>query len=99
LLQSDQSFRKRCVDSLLDYTAVQCLRLHPASSPVQAHALRLLAALAFGNDKVRRRAGEEGAMLAVVSAMKMHSEDTAVLTQALAAVTNLTHNSLENKMR
>ena len=67
--QTRREFKALCVDKLLDYTAIQCMRVHANSAIVQTQALRLLAALAYGNDLVRRRAGEEGVMRQLTAAM------------------------------
>lgn len=98
LLQSEE-FRQLCVDQLLDYSVIQCMKQYKLSVIVHAQALRLMAALAYGNDKLRRRAGEEGIMALIVASMETFATDETVQLYAFTAVTNLTHNSFENRMR
>jgi hypothetical protein len=94
-----ETFRDVCIRKCLDYNAMQCMKQFPGSAVVQSQGLRLVGTLAFGNDKVRRRTGEEGVMSLVVTAMRGHRRDEAVALHSLTAITNLTHRSLENKMR
>lgn len=49
--------------------------------------------------QVRRRAGERGVLKNIVVAMEEHSDDEALLLHACTALTNLLHNSMENRSR
>jgi hypothetical protein len=48
---------------------------------------------------VRRQAGERGIIKKVVAAIDCHTGDEALLLHALTAVTNLTHNNVDNRFR
>ena len=49
---------------------------------------------------MRRRTGEKGVIRMVLAAMTKHNDgDESVLLHALTALTNLMHNSLENRSR
>lgn len=61
--------------------------------------MRLIGALAFGNDRFRRKAGEQGVMGLITQALEEHAEDETVLLHTSTAITNLTHNSMENRSR
>ena len=66
----------------------------------QGQAVQLLGALAFGDDLVRRRAGENGAMDMVIYAMEHYGiADEKVLLHCLTTITNLAHNSQDNRHR
>jgi hypothetical protein len=69
------------------------------SAVVQGHCMRLIGALAFGNDRFRRKSGERGIMTAITRALEKHADDETVLLHVFTAITNLTHNSMENRSR
>jgi hypothetical protein len=61
--------------------------------------MRFLAALAYGSDLIRRKCGERGLMKAIVNALEEHADDESLLLHACTLLTNLLHNSLENRHR
>merc|ERR1711965_644400 len=61
----------------------------------QSQCLRLLGALSYGNDHVRRRGGISLAL----DAMRSHMTDETLQLHACTAITNLTHNSIDNRYR
>ena len=96
----DEGARKECVDQRCEELLLQAMTAHPHAAVVQAQALRLLGTLAFGNDHVRRVSGERGVVRMVVYAIQRHGdEDESVLLHACTALTNLMHNSIENRAR
>ena len=48
----DKNFHDYCVKERIDLIIMQCMNIYTKSSMLQAQALRVLAALAYGNDKV-----------------------------------------------
>ena len=96
----DEGARKECVDEQCDELFLASMQAFPQSAVVQAQCLRLLGTLAFGNDQVRRSAGERGVVRMIAYAMQRHGdEDESVVLHACTALTNLMHNSLENRSR
>jgi hypothetical protein len=61
--------------------------------------LQLIGALAYGSDAVRRRVGERGVMQAIAAALKDFFAEDLVVLHALTALTNLSHNSPDNRHR
>eukprot|EP01041_Mallomonas_annulata_P009185 gene9185-19047_t len=91
----------RCHDLVADG-----LLAFPEQSLLQGQCLRTLGTLAFGNDQVRRHCGEKGVLRAVAECMRRHcgdkgneTESVTVQLHACTAVTNLTHNSIDNRSR
>lgn len=99
LVLEREAFRSQCAARLLDYMLLHCMRRFEGSLTLQTHVLRLLGALVYGNEKVRRRLGEEGLMALLPRTMARFEHDRTLLQYALVAVTNLAHSSLENSMR
>ncbi len=99
LILKDESAKAQCYEARIDDWLNRLIALYGTSSVVQGHAMRLVGALAFGNDRYRRKAGEKGIMTAIVAALEAHAEDETVLLHTSTAITNLTHNSMENRMR
>ena len=99
LILKDEAAKSLCYDSSIDEWLNRLIGLYDTSSVVQGHCMRLVGALAFGNDRYRRKAGEKGIMASVTAALENHSEDETVLLHVSTAITNLTHNSMENRMR
>ena len=90
-----------CYDSHMQDWLLNCLRTPQiaTSAVAQGHSMRLIGALAFGNDWFRRKAGEKGVMQCVIDAMVNHAQDETVLLHSTTALTNLAHNSMENRSR
>ena len=61
--------------------------------------MRLVGTLAFGNDLFRRKVGEKGGIALILNAMEVHADDETVNLHSCMTLTNLTHNSLENRSR
>lgn len=99
LILKDEAAKTICYDTNIDDWLNRLIAQYPESSVVQSHCMRLVGALAFGNDRYRRKAGERGIMTCVAAALEHHSEDETVLLHVTTAITNLTHNSMENRMR
>lgn len=78
---------------------IRGLKRFPADAAVQGHAIRLVGVLAFGNDLFRRKAGEKGVMRCLTAAMGRHGGDESVQLHVCTAITNLAHNSWENRSR
>lgn len=78
---------------------LNCVVVFVSNATVQAQCIRLIGALAFGNDYVRRRMGEQGIMKSLVAALENHKDDETVQLHICTAITNLTHNSFENRSR
>jgi Armadillo/beta-catenin-like repeat len=98
VIQSEVA-KQQCLDQSLDEILIVCLKSFPDSGIVQSQCLRLLGALSFGSDLVRRRTGEKGIMRLVCHSMENHSETESILLHATTAITNLTHNSIDNRSR
>ncbi|KAJ1442991.1 armadillo-type protein [Ochromonadaceae sp. CCMP2298] len=99
MILADDAVKLLCYDSLIEEWLLRLLLLYPLSNVVQAHCIRLIAALAFGNDRFRRKSGERGVMLCLVRAMENHPSEEMVQLHVCTALTNLAHNSLENRSR
>mmetsp|Transcript_37952 Transcript_37952/g.65546 ORF Transcript_37952/g.65546 Transcript_37952/m.65546 type:complete len:638 (-) Transcript_37952:139-2052(-) len=99
LILKDETAKATCYDAHIDEWLNRLIAQYPESSVAQSHCMRLVGALAFGNDRYRRKAGERGIMTSVAAALENHSEDENVLLHVTTAITNLTHNSMENRMR
>jgi len=99
LILKDETAKATCYDAHIDEWLNRLIAQYPESSVAQSHCMRLVGALAFGNDRYRRKAGERGIMASVAAALENHSEDENVLLHVTTAITNLTHNSMENRMR
>jgi hypothetical protein len=80
----------------------QCLRTLGAlvfgSDLVTLPPLSLASALTAW-PQVRRHCGEKGALRRVVISLQLHSHDEQVVLQACTALTNLCHNSHDNRGR
>lgn len=98
ILKSDAN-KAICYDSDIEDWLLELMDKFNHSAIVQGHCMRLIGALAFGNDKFRRKAGEKGVMSSVVAAFRNHLEDQSVQLHVSTALTNLTHNSMENRSR
>ncbi len=75
------------------------MSVYPNSSVLHAQALRVLAALAYGNDRMRRYLGEQGTIPIILKAMELFTIDEVLQLHACTTLTNLFHNSLENRSR
>jgi hypothetical protein len=95
----DEVVRQRCVENKCEEALIAGLTAYPSSALVQTQTLRTLGALVFGSDLVRRHCGEKGALRRVVIALQLHSHDEQVVLQACTALTNLCHNSHDNRGR
>jgi serine/threonine protein kinase len=91
--------KAECISLKGDDILLASMDMFPHASMVQAQCLRAVGALAFGNDAVRRQAGTGGVFKKIVAAMDNHMGDESVLLHALTAVTNITHNSIDNRFR
>lgn len=98
ILKSDAN-KEICYDSDIEDWLLELMDKFSHSAIAQGHCMRLIGALAFGNDKFRRKAGEKGVMNSVVAAFRNHLEDQTVQLHVSTALTNLTHNSMENRSR
>ena len=99
LVNKDSNNRALCLTAGVDVAAVQALQRYPDLAVVQGQVLQLLGALAYGADSVRRRAGERGALVCIERALMSFGHDELVLLHALTALTNLSHNSPDNRHR
>jgi uncharacterized membrane protein len=99
MILANEAVKLLCYEALVEEWLLRFLLLHPHSHVVQAHCIRLIAALAFGNDRFRRKSGERGVMLCLVRAMENHPSEEVVQLHVCTALTNLAHNSLENRSR
>ncbi len=101
------SFRDIAVGLQCDLVCLDVLREFndtPGESHLESlakgQAVQLLGVCAFGNDLVRRRAGENGAMKLIAKVLDFHgSKDEKVLLHCLTTVTNLAHNNQDNRHR
>ncbi len=98
ILQSE-SAKQECNKCNIEEVLIYALVKYISSDMVQSQCLRLMGTLAYGNDHTRRSAGEKGIMNCIVSALELYSDDINVLTYACTAITNLTHNSIDNRSR
>eukprot|EP01034_Spumella_vulgaris_P029191 gene29191-36201_t len=98
ILQSEDN-KALCYTHHVESVIIKTLVTFSHLSVVQSHVMRLLGILSFGSDLFRRRAGEQGVMSCVIIALEKHAGDESVLLHTLTAVTNLTHNSMENRSR
>lgn len=99
IILKDESAKQNCVDNRIDELLLEILVKFSHDATVQSHCIRLLGAFAFGNDLFRRRTGEKGVMRCLMNAMDIHSYDEGVQLHICTSITNLTHNSLENRSR
>jgi hypothetical protein len=99
LILKDEAAKQTCYDAAIEVWLIAMINAFPDSAVVQGHCMRLIGALAFGNDRFRRKAGEQGIMAAITRALEQHAEDETVMLHVCTAITNLTHNSLENRSR
>ena len=83
----------------LDEILIKCMKFCHKSSIASAQCLRLIGVLSYGNDNVRRRVGERNGILLILNAMKNHENDETLQLHACTALTNLTHNSIDNRSR
>ena len=89
----------QCIALKTDDVLISAMDMFPSAAMVQGQCLRAIGALSFGNDVVRRQAGEKGIFQKIVAAVDNHMNDESVLMHALTAMTNLTHNSIDNRFR
>jgi len=99
-----QIMRNICLAGEVDMICLEIMKHHTGSTAldalVQGQAIQLLGVMSFGQDLVRRRAGENGALTSIITAMETHSAiDEKVLLHCLTSVTNLAHNSQDNRYR
>ena len=99
-----QIMRNICIAGEVDMICVDIMKHHTGTAAidalVQGQAIQLLGVMSFGQDLVRRRAGESGALVGIVSAIETHAAiDEKVLLHCLTSVTNLAHNSQDNRYR
>jgi hypothetical protein len=99
LILKDETVKSACYNANIEVWLVSMINSFAESAVVQGHCMRLIGALAFGNDRFRRKAGEQGVMTAIVRALERHGDDETVMLHVSTAITNLTHNSLENRSR
>jgi hypothetical protein len=99
LILKDEAAKTICYDSNIDQWLLRSIDMYPDSATVQGHCIRLLGALAFGNDRFRRKSGEKGVMACLTNALSRHGDDETVMLHVSTALTNLTHNSFENRSR
>ena len=100
----DEKFQEFCCNNRFDIVIVNAMQEFKSNSIVQAQCLRLLAALAYGNDKMRRYLGEQGIITLVLKIIDTfisngNDENDALQLHACTLLTNLFHNSLENRNR
>jgi hypothetical protein len=95
----DVNVKNVCLSMGLDELVLAAMAKLPHKNIVPAQCLRLLGVLAFGNDLVRRRVGERGGIALVLSAMDSHSDDETLQQHGFSAITNLAHNSIDNRSR
>ena len=99
LILKNETAKLSCYDSNIEIWLISLINAFDYSTVVQGHCMRLIGALAFGNDRFRRKSGERGIMSSIAKALEQHSDDETVVLHTLTAITNLTHNSLENRSR
>lgn len=99
LILKDESVKIACYEANIEVWLTAMINAFSSSATVQGHCMRLIGALAFGNDRFRRKAGEQGIMTAIVHALELHDEDETIMLHVSTAITNLTHNSFENRSR
>lgn len=99
MLLNNEEKKSECIALNSDEILIASMDLFPDASMVQAQCLRVLGALSFGNDVIRRRMGERGIFKKIVAAIDNHMSEESVLLHALTAITNLTHNSIDNRFR
>ena len=96
---SSNSFKIECVANRADVVALDAMDAKPGVASVQAQCMRLIGCLAYENDFVRRRVGERGGLGKIVRAMDAHTDDETVQLHASTMLTNLMHNSSDNRSR
>ena len=99
LILKDDIHKSICYESNIEQWLLVSIDKFNRSAIVQGHCMRLIGALAFGNDRFRRKAGERGIMTSILEAFKNHIDDETVQLHVSTALTNLTHNSMENRSR
>lgn len=88
-----------CLRLGVDLIAVQSLQKFPDVDMVQGQMLQLLGSLSYGSDAVRRRTGERGVLVCIKQALDAFGQNESVVLHALTALTNLSHNSPDNRHR
>lgn len=103
VLIKEKQFHDYLVEHRFDKVLLLCMAEYPDSAVLQAQCLRVLAALAYGNDKMRRYLGEMGTIGVVLTAMEKFNsdqqDDEVLQLHACTTLTNMFHNSLENRAR
>eukprot|EP00603_Paraphysomonas_imperforata_P008089 CAMPEP_0114425158 /NCGR_PEP_ID=MMETSP0103-20121206/7086_1 /TAXON_ID=37642 ORGANISM="Paraphysomonas imperforata, Strain PA2" /NCGR_SAMPLE_ID=MMETSP0103 /ASSEMBLY_ACC=CAM_ASM_000201 /LENGTH=1121 /DNA_ID=CAMNT_0001593975 /DNA_START=46 /DNA_END=3411 /DNA_ORIENTATION=- len=99
LFVKNEEVKEQCLGAKGHELMIAVLTAFPKSGITQAQCLRGLAAFCFGNDMIRRYCGESGVMKRIVIALETHSDDPSVVHHACTALTNLTHNNVDNRMR
>lgn len=99
LILKEDANKNICYDSNIEQWLIISIDRFNQSAIVQGHCMRLIGILAFGNDRFRRKAGERGMMTSILEAFKNHLDDEIVQLHVSTALTNLTHNSMENRSR
>lgn len=102
ILKAAEEAKAACYASQLEEWLLPIMFQFAAAAVVQGHCMRLIGALAFGSDVFRRKVGEKGqrgAVKLIIMALQQHFLDETVLLHATTALTNLTHNSMENRSR
>ena len=99
LFVKNEEIKEKCLAAKGDELMISGMSAFPKSAITQAQCLRGLAAFCFGNDVIRRHCGERGLMKRIVIALETHSDDDSVVHHACTALTNLTHNNVDNRMR
>ncbi len=99
IIIKDDEAKSQCLMKGLDEVLIASMKNNMFSSIAQSQCLRLIGALSYGNDHVRRRVGERGGISLALDAMRSHVTDETLQLHACTAITNLTHNSIDNRYR
>ena len=99
IIVKDENSKEAAVARDLDGLLLQGMRSCVHSDVAQAQCLRLLGVLAYGSDIVRRRVGERGGLALLLQAMDRFVSDDTLILHGFTALTNLTHNSIDNRSR
>lgn len=80
-------------------TMLTALRAHHQLKDMQLEGMKAVAAAVFKSNRCRRLAGEAALPQYACHVLHQFAADATVVAQACTALTNLTHNSFENKDR
>lgn len=97
--QESLQHRERLADLGVFPVILTALRAHHQMRDMQLEGMKAVAAAVFKSNRCRRLAGEAVLPQYACHVLNQFAADATVVAQTCTALTNLTHNSFENKDR